>query len=141
MGVNLTAVNNHSLELQVWRLTNTSSRDKYLRVYTTGALPLVHVDGVYEFPVDPPLTVQAGDVLGIYQPAEAGSKVGIFYEKDTGAVTLYQTTFSHQNEFPDPQVIVQSHIHLPLVTVEVGMWVLFNMLCCTNILLRLVILN
>ena len=127
VGGEVIADNNHNPELQVWRSSKESS--EYQRVYNTGELEFVIqdlllsasiADGVYKFPVDPPLTVQAGDVLGIYQPAESESQLAIYYDTDAGAETLYQTVPSSQNEFPAPDFTVRSHMHLPLVTVEVG---------------------
>ena len=110
-------------ELHLWRLKPNTIAD-YQRVYTSGALaddgPTI-ADRVYEYPMDPPLTVQPGDVLGIYQPTSGSSRLRIFYEEDVGAEALYQTISSSQDEFPAPAVSVQTHNHLPLVTVEVGM--------------------
>ena len=111
-------------ELQLWRLKPNTIAD-YQRVYTSGALAVVNAtiaDRVYEYPMDPPLTVQPGDVLGIYQPTSASGRLRIFYEEDVGAEALYQTISSSQDEFPAPAVSVQTHNHLPLVTVEVGMY-------------------
>ena len=118
MDANFANDTNLNSELQVWRPKNVSA-GRYRRVYTTGALPFVD-DGLYEFPVVPPLTVQAGDVLGIYRPF---TRVifGIYYESDAGAGILHQTTTFSHHEFPDPHLTVQSHTLLPLVTVEVGM--------------------
>ena len=111
-------------EFQLWRLKPNTIAD-YQRVYTSGALAVVNAtiaDRVYEYPMDPPLTVQPGDVLGIYQPTSASGRLRIFYEEDVGAEALYQTISSSQDEFPAPAVSVQTHNHLPLVTVEVGMY-------------------
>ena len=111
-----------SSELQVWRLRPITSAE-YQRVYTSGELEVVNAtiaDQVFEYPMDPPLTVQPGDVLGIYQPASSSSKLRIYYERDAGAEALHQIISTSQDEFPAPAVSVQTRYHLPLVTVEVG---------------------
>ena len=41
---------------------------------------------VYEYVLDPPLPVLAGDVLGIYQPPEDESRVHLTFLEDTGPV-------------------------------------------------------
>ena len=112
----------HGSELQVWRLKPNTSVE-YQRVYTSGELDVVSAtiaDRVFEYPMDPPLTVQPGDVLGIYQPTQSSSRLIIYYEEDVGAETLYQTISTSQDEFPAPAVSVQTHNHIPLVTVELG---------------------
>ena len=113
---------NHGPELQVWRLKPNTSAE-YQLVYTSGELEVVSTtiaNQVFEYPMDPPLTVQPGDVLGIYQPTFGRSKLTIYYEKDVGAEALYQTISTSQDEFPAPAQSVQTHSQLPLVTVEVG---------------------
>ena len=39
-------------------------------------------DGVLRYTLDSPLHFQSGDVLGVYQPADANSTVGIFYSSE-----------------------------------------------------------
>ena len=112
-------------ELQVWRRVNDSIPDRYYRVgNTTIAVASVNSDSrVYEYPVDPPLPVEAGDVLGIYQPVgRMKRRLTVYYERDAGPSSFYQTSnsFISQEDFPEHGVELQSHSILPLVTVEIG---------------------
>ena len=77
---------------------------------------------IYEYPVDPPLPVEAGDVLGIYQPpaAESLSRLRVLFERDSGSVTLYQLSHNMENFLGPAGVTVQTHSSPPLVTVELG---------------------
>ena len=108
-------------ELQVWRRVNDSIPDRYYRVGNTIiSVASQNSDSqVYEYPVDPPLPVEAGDVLGIFQPVGDDSRLRVYYERDAGPSTLYQTTSISQEDFPESGE-PQSHSHLPLVTVEIG---------------------
>jgi len=45
---------------------------------------------VYEYVLDPPLPVLAGDVLGIYQPPQNESRVHLTFLEDTGPVNWYR---------------------------------------------------
>ena len=115
-------------ELQVWRRVNGNIPTSYHRVGNTVIAVAEENRGsiVYEYPVDPPLPVKAGDVLGIYQPPGSDSKLNVWYERDTGPVTLYQTAQHPRSEedFPEPAGgAVQSHSSLPLVTVEIGKYI------------------
>ena len=111
-----------SVELQLWRL-NPNTSVEYQRVYTSGELEVVNAtiaSRAFEYPVDPPLTVQPGDMLGIYLPTKNITSVTINYERDVGAEALFQFTSTSQDEFPAPAVHVVTHHHLPMVTVEIG---------------------
>ena len=123
VGANWNSNRNLYPELQVWRRVNDSIPDRYHRVgNTTIAVASENTDSrVYEYPVDPPLPVEAGDVLGIFQPVGSDSRLRMLYERDTGPSTLYQTTSISQEDYPEPDgEMLLSHFSLPLITVQIG---------------------
>ena len=52
---------------------------------------------VYEYVLDPPLQVQAGDVLGIYQPSSGSSRVHLSFS------ALFSSNVSWYTTAPTPQ--------------------------------------
>ena len=77
-------------ELQVWRnMTGT-----FVKVGNTGNMEPVQTAylNVYEYVLDPPLPVLAGDVLGIYQPPENESRVHLTFLRNTGPVNWYRSS-------------------------------------------------
>ena len=79
-------------ELQVWRnMTGT-----FVKVGNTSNMEPVQTAylNVYEYVLDPPLPVLAGDVLGIYQPPENESRVHLTFLEDTGPVNWYRDSTS-----------------------------------------------
>ena len=62
-------------ELQVWRENTTGT---YVKVGSTEPVETAYLN-VYEYVLDPPLQVLAGDVLGIYQPSSANSHVQLLF--------------------------------------------------------------
>ena len=75
-------------ELQVWR--NMSGT--FVKVGNTDNTEPVQTSylNVYEYLLDPPLPVLAGDVLGIYQPPEDESRVHLTFLRNTGPVNWYR---------------------------------------------------
>ena len=75
-------------ELQVWRnMTGT-----FVKVGNTSNMEPIQTAylNVYEYVLNPPLPVLAGDVLGIYQPPEDESRVHLTFLRDTGPVSWYR---------------------------------------------------
>ena len=55
-------------ELQIWRPSGDTT---YSKEQSTTIMPMSQEgDRVYEFPVEPPLPFQPGDILGVRQPTE-----------------------------------------------------------------------
>ena len=79
-------------ELQIWR--NMSGA--FVKVGNTSNMEPVQTAylNVYEYVLDPPLPVLAGDVLGIYQPPEDESRVHLTFLEDTGPVNWYRDSAS-----------------------------------------------
>ena len=79
-------------ELQVWQ--NMSGT--FVKVGNTANMEPVQTAylNVYEYVLDPPLPVLAGDVLGIYQPPEDESRVHLTFLEDTGPVNWYRDSAS-----------------------------------------------
>ena len=72
-------------ELQVWR-ENTAGT--YVRVASTGNMEPTQTAylNVYEYVLDSPLQVLAGDVLGIYQTSSTISRVQLLFLSDSNLV-------------------------------------------------------
>ena len=114
-------INNSFPELQVWRPSNEANATFQLVGSTTitadsRATRAIAID-VYEFTVDPPLPVLAGDVLGIYQPE---SRITLYFGAEQSNEVLYQSAASSLSIFPEPPLRVLSHSRFPLISAEVG---------------------
>ena len=102
-------------ELQVWRENTTGT---YVKVGSTGNMEPIQTAylNVYEYVLDPPLQVLAGDVLGIYQPSSANSRVQLLFLQNSSYVNWYITAARPQESFMVAGS--QTNIVLPLVGVS-----------------------
>ena len=102
-------------ELQVWRENTTGT---YVKVVSTGNMEPAQTAylNVYEYLLDPPLQVMAGDVLGIYQPSSGNSRVHLLCSDDSSLVNWYIEVSRPQDSF----VVGDSQTNnvLPLVAVS-----------------------
>ena len=102
-------------ELQVWRESTTGT---YVKVGSTGNMEPNQTAylNVYEYVLDPPLQVLAGDVLGIYQPSSGNSRVHLLFALNSNHVIWYTEVSEPQNSF----MVTGSEENnaLPLVTVS-----------------------
>ena len=69
--------------LQIWRLQRINQHEYYLVLdsvrtiyYSTNN---VSTNGVFEYPLDPPIPVQSGDILAISQPSQWNSSFRVYY--------------------------------------------------------------
>ena len=102
-------------ELQVWR-ENTTGR--YVKVGNTSNMEPNQTGylNVYEYVLDSPLQVLAGDVLGIHQPSSANSRLHLLFLQNSSYVNWYITAPTPQDFF----MVTGSQTSnvLPLVTVS-----------------------
>ena len=102
-------------ELQVWRENTTGT---YVKVGSTGNMEPAQTAylNVYEYVLDPPLQVVAGDVLGIYQPSSGNGRVHLLCSDDSSLVNWYIEVSRPQDSF----VVGDSQINntLPLIAVS-----------------------
>ena len=102
-------------ELQVWRENTTGA---YVKVGSTGNMEPNQTAylNVYEYVLDPPLQVLAGDVLGTYQPSSRNSRVQLSFLSDSNLVNWYTKVSTPQDTF----MVAGSQTNnvLPLVTVS-----------------------
>ena len=102
-------------ELQVWRENTTGT---YVKVGSTGNMEPAQTAylNVYEYVLDPPPQVLAGDVLGIYQPSFRNSRVQLSFLSDSNLVNWYTEVFTPQDSF----MVTSSQTNnvLPLVAVS-----------------------
>ena len=76
-------------ELQIWRKINDSNDDDYIRVnkfQLDEMNGIVIASNVREYSVNPPVQVQAGDILGLFQPND--SSVFIYYQECHGPLSI-----------------------------------------------------
>ena len=85
-------------ELQVWRENTTGT---YVRVGSTDNMEPIQTAylNVYEYVLDPPLQVLAGDVFGIYQPSSRDSRVHLLFLTDSNYVNWYTSALRPQDSF------------------------------------------
>ena len=104
-------------ELQIWRSSGESTYQK--EGSTIISVTSREDDGVYEFPADPPLPFQPGDILGLRQP---GGKSRLQVRYDDGGDSVYYATIANQNNdvFDISGSDVDTSTDIPLVTVEIG---------------------
>ena len=110
-------------EIQVWR--NTSNI--YQKINGT-SIVIPDTNGIqrYEFSNFHPISIQAGDVLGVFLPPATSSRLTLLSEDTTSPTNYYLTTNSTDSESPydtidlenSPSMMSQAY-HL-LVSVEIG---------------------
>ena len=85
-------------ELQVWRENTTGT---YMKVGSTVNMEPIQTAylNVYEYILDPPLQVLAGDVLGIHQPSSRDSRVHLLFLTDSNHVNWYTRAPRPQDSF------------------------------------------
>ena len=109
-------------ELQIWRPTGTFMYQK-LNGSTATAADEVDYD-IYEFTVDPPLPVQPGDVLGIFQPAVSISTLIVEHDASVNSLHFYHFVgggVTTSDTFIDINTgDWRSRTGLPLVSVEIS---------------------
>ena len=66
-------------ELQIWRPTGNGV---YTKVGHTTINTARSDSKLYEYPLSPPLAIQAGDVLGVYQPQRSLSQLSLLFAQD-----------------------------------------------------------
>ena len=111
-------------DLQIWRPMGDST---YMRVHsTTISAALESENDVYEFAVSPPIPVQPGDVLGVFQPWSGRSRLQVDYDSSGRSMSYYMTIESDQVEPSHSTIAIDSAqglitgATLPLVSVETG---------------------
>ena len=102
-------------ELQVWRKNTTGT---YVKVGNTSNMEPNQTAylNVYEYVLDPPLQVLAGDVLGIYQPSSNNSRLHLLFLQNSSYVNWYTDVSEPQDSFMVAGS--QTNSVLPLVTVS-----------------------
>ena len=103
-------------QLQIWRLMEGST---YKKIHSTDLSTDEQNDDVYEFPVNPPLPFQPGDILGVLQPNDRQSRLQVRYDDGEDAVSYYYTGADYDS---DTFTIIGASVDmaLPLITVEIG---------------------
>ena len=101
-------------ELQVWRENTTGTYVKVGNTSNVEPAQTAYLNG-FEYVLDPPLQVLAGDVLGIYQPSSADSRLHLLFLQNSSYVNWYSTAPSPQESF---MVASRTNNVLPLVTVS-----------------------
>ena len=84
--------------VQIWRPQGHNARqNRYYGItnrtiyYSTNN---VSTNGVYEYPLDPPISVKIGDRLAIYQPPQGNSSFRVYYIQNVVNFDSYQLSSS-----------------------------------------------
>ena len=113
-------------ELQVWRKVGNGIYHKMngtvIDITTRSSTP------IYEYENFSPIPVLAGDILGVFQPGNGISHLGLWSERDNGPFTYYLPTDDTITESPFSFIDLRSmsmsslssQIYHPLVTVEMS---------------------
>ena len=110
-------------ELQIWRPTSNTTFQKLNGTITTVSTEVP--SGIYEFVVEPPLPVQPGDILGIFQPPLLDSRLLVDYDSGENAKMFYLPLMNNIVQPAHTSVDVnvggwETGTVLPLVSVEIG---------------------
>ena len=108
-------------DLQIWRLQDSSS--VYFRVGNSSLQPMrTDTLNVYEFITSPPLQFQAGDVLGLYQPAGGRSALTVYYQEGAGPINYRRENQNGPLNFfhPDNGDFISAQNDLPLIAAEIS---------------------
>ena len=92
--------NNHQLfpSVQIWRPVASDRPNHYYPVlgsektiyYSTNN---VSTNGVFEYPLDPPIPVQSGEILAISQPSQGNSIFRVYYIQNIVSFDSYKVSF------------------------------------------------
>ena len=75
-------------ELQIWRATATTGRYRKISASTLTATTN-NASSVYEHTPSSPIPFQEGDILGIFQPSRAASRLRVYYVNNVGPINYY----------------------------------------------------
>ena len=75
-------------ELQIWRATATTGQYRKISA-TTLTATTNNANSVYEHTPSSPLAFQEGDILGIFQPSRAASRLRVYYVNNVGPPNYY----------------------------------------------------
>ena len=109
-------------ELQIWR---SSGDNEYQKINGTVInINTRNDDRVYEYPVSP-IPFRSGDILGVFIPRDARSRIRLRAESGRGPVNYFiptdnSVTISPFTNINIQQNTVSSAVYRPLVSVEVG---------------------
>ena len=103
-------------EIQLWRAAGDREWVKVSPTLNSPAVsPTSHLN-VYKYQLYPPLQVQAGDVLGIYQPYSSASVLKLYYQQD-GPLNYYKPAIgSSTNRLVEDAIGIYSRRNRPLLT-------------------------
>ena len=111
-------------DLQIWR--NSSENGVYTKVgNTTLIVTSSNSSRLYEFPVEPSLPFQRGDILGIFQPSSLQSRLRILYKTGSGNPLNFVSGTGERVTEPPLETLntsspgVRLQTVLPLITVEI----------------------
>jgi ephrin-B len=69
----------------------------------------VSTSGVFEYPLNPPITANSGDILAVSQPNDGNSIIRIFYKEDTGLSFKSRTVKFGANFYNPANQPLQTH--------------------------------
>ena len=117
-------------ELQIWRATAATGRYRKINASTLSATT-ENANSVYEYIPSSPLPFREGDILGIFQPSRAASRLRVYYIDNVGPPNYYYDPDDRNlnvNTPPIGRFRITSRISIqndqPLVAVEISKFIL-----------------
>ena len=127
-------------EVQVWRYSSLfKSYYRRQRQQIRLAVGNFSTDGVLHYNLNPPMPIESGDVLGVYQPRHNESVVQLFYDDDMTAPAANLRTNTNQGLLSpghNPTVVENQAILLSPITGMTSTWVLkdvYHVLACRRL--------
>ena len=105
-------------ELQVWR--NVGNDTYQLINVTVIESPQESSNRIYEYDNFSPIPVQDGDILGVWIPSTNHSRLRLLSEDRNGPTNHYVVTDNVYEILDIQEVVVQSQVYHPMVSVEFG---------------------
>ena len=114
---------NNFPELQIWRATAITGRYCKISASTLTATTN-NANSVYEHTPSSPLAFQEGDILGIFQPSRAASRLRVYYVDNVGPPNYYYALRFNVNTPPVGIFrilrVTSTQNDQPLVAVEIS---------------------
>ena len=102
-------------ELQIWRSSGDGS---YTKIGSTTIMTEESATELYQYPLSSPLSFQAGDILGYFQPATSTSQLGLYHEDVTSINNRIVLLASPASQFSIAGTFV--FIYQPMIGVKTG---------------------
>ena len=109
---------NQHPELQVWRNIGNNTYQNINRTFIEPAILVDNSNSIYEYDSFSPIPVKSGDILGIFIPPAALSRLVLLSNSPTNY--YLPTGQSNESPYDTINILVVEGEYWPIVTVEIG---------------------